>query len=356
MIEIPYIEVNQPIGSFYITKMLANELVELVNVTPRSANNPEAIQREESKKRIKEISHYCSDPDATFPTPIIVSIYEEADITKKDFIFQINTNSGRKIGEVIDGQHRLKGIKESNYADRFELPVILMFNLTEQEKAYVFSIINSKQTKVSSSLIYDLFALSRHRSPQKSAHEIARAFNNDLESPFYGRLKMLGKKQKDQEIAILSQGTFVKYLIELLSKDPDHDYRKSKQGIPLDSNNNLPLRIYFIENKDEIILKILLNLFQALKDVFPKYWENPDNNILWKTTGYTAIMKSFNDLYEIGDTKNDLSYDFFRQAFEIFKDHLEENNIELTGDVFPSNAQQQTKLKNIIVSSIRERM
>ena len=91
MIEIPYIEVNQPIGSFYITKMLANELVELVNVTPRSANNPEAIQRIESKKRIKEISDYCSDPDATFPTPIIVSIYEEADIIKKDFIFQIAT-------------------------------------------------------------------------------------------------------------------------------------------------------------------------------------------------------------------------------------------------------------------------
>ena len=87
-----------------------------------------------------------------------------------------------------------------------------MFDLTEEEKAYVFSIINSKQTKVSSSLIYDLFSLSQHRSPTKTAHEIARALNRNTESPFYKRLKMLGKKIEGEDKATLSQGTFVKYL------------------------------------------------------------------------------------------------------------------------------------------------
>lgn len=348
-----YIEINQPIGTFYITKLKANILASIVNVTPRSAKNDEGIQRVESKKRIKEISDYCSDPDATFPTPIIISIYDNANITKLDQFFQIDTRSSVKIGEVIDGQHRLKGIKDSGYSEEFELLVVLMFNLTEEEKAYVFSIINSKQTKVSSSLIYDLFSLSQHRSPAKTAHEIARSLNRNLESPFYKRLKMLGRKVEGEEKATLSQGTFVKHLVELISKNPDKDYRASKKGIDFETDTMLPLRNYFIQDRDDVILKIIMNLFRALRETFPEYWENPSDNILWKTTGYIAIIKSFNQIYAIGKEKNDLSYNFFEDIFFDFKLYLQKKNIELTSEYFPSNAQQQTKLKNMLIESIR---
>ena len=279
MITTPFIEITQPIGSFYITKLRAVDLSLIVNVTPRSAS-PSAIQRDESSSRINEISRYCSDPDATFPTPIIISVYENAEIHTNNNCFEIQVDEGKKIGEVIDGQHRLKGILKSDYLDRFELPVVLIFNLSEEEKAYVFSIINSKQTKVSMSLIYDLFALSRHRSPQKTSHEIARALNKNTDSPFYNRLKMLGKKENNQELATLSQGTFVKHLIKLLSKNPDEDFRCSKRNKKFKEIPTLPLREYFIRDEDKIILKILLNVFNALKDVFPNEWENPLKNIM----------------------------------------------------------------------------
>ena len=193
MIQLKYIEIKQPIGTFYFSKINAKLLGEIVNVTPRSADHS-AIQRDESKDRINEIAKYCSDPDATFPTPIIVSVYENADVIINNDTIEIGDNA--IIGEVIDGQHRLKGILKSNLAELFELPLVLLFKLTEEEKAYVFSIINSKQTKVSMSLIYDLFALSRHRSPQKTAHEIARALNKSKESPFFNRLKMIGNKEE----------------------------------------------------------------------------------------------------------------------------------------------------------------
>lgn len=354
MIEIPYIEINQPIGSFYITKISADVLINLVNITPRDASNPNAIQREQSNRRINEISNYCSDPDAIFPTPIIISIYEDADIVRNKYTFSLNHSHIDKIGEVIDGQHRLKGIEKSSYSHKFDLPVVLMFDLTEEEKAYIFSIINSKQTKVSTSLIYDLFALSEHRSPQKTAHEIARAMNNNPQSPFYNRLKMLGKKEKEQDEATLSQGTFVKHLIELISKKPDEDYLDSKKEISFKENKELPLREYFIKDKDEIILKILLNLFRSLKDSFPNYWENPKENILWKTTGYIAVIKSFNYIYKIGDDQNDLSYDFFKKLFDNFKKYLDIKNIKLTSEYFPSNAQQQIKLRDMIIESTKK--
>lgn len=76
--------------------------------------------------------------------------------------------------------------------DIFELLVVLIFDLTEEEKAYIFSIINSKQIKVSMNLIYDLFELSEKRSPQKTVHEMARALNQKEAFPFHNRLKMLG--------------------------------------------------------------------------------------------------------------------------------------------------------------------
>ncbi|GAB6009189.1 DGQHR domain-containing protein [Dysgonomonas reticulitermitis] len=350
--KIPFIKIEQPIGTFYISAIRADILNNLVEVRSRFDDKDKGIQREESQYRINEIADYCSDPDATFPTPIIISVYPNAGLQIVDEGFLIDEIG--IIGEVIDGQHRLKGISKSGYANRFELPIILMFNLIEEEKAYVFSIINSKQTKVSMSLIYDLFALSRHRSPQKTAHEIARSLNKMEESPFYNRLKMLGKKEDDQAIAVLSQGTFVQYLLRLISKNPDLDSRLIKKNEELKDDKSLPLREYFINQQDQYILKILLNLFNALKNTFPSEWENPKDNILWKTTGFGAIIGAFNEMYKKGDERDDLTESFFSYCFERFKDLLDKKELKLNSEHFPSNAQQQTKLSSLIIESLEQ--
>ena len=52
----------------------------------------------------------------------------------------------------------------------FDIPVVVMFNLKEEQKAYVFSTINGNQVKVNRSLIYDLFDLSESHSPYKTCH------------------------------------------------------------------------------------------------------------------------------------------------------------------------------------------
>lgn len=353
MKKIPFIEVSQPIGTFYLTKLSANDLSKLVEITPRSADDF-AVQRDESVSRINEIAKYCDDPDATFPTPIIISVFENFTVKVEDNFFLLDYTDGQKIGEVIDGQHRLKGIVKSNNLSAFELPVVLMFSLTDEEKAYVFSIINSKQTKVSMSLIYDLFALSACRSPQKTAHEIARALNKSPDSALQNRMKMLGKKADGQDLATLSQGTFVKYLLPLLAKKPDEDFAKSKKGEILEKTEGLPLRDYFLENSDQIIYKVLLNMFNALKEVFPQYWENPSNNILWKTTGFGAIMKSFNQMYFLGSQNQDLSREHFAKCFNCLKMELALQNKLLTSEFFPSNAQQLGRLSELLIIALEK--
>lgn len=349
MKEVNYIKVEQPIGTFYITSMEASTLAKIAKVERRQ-ENPDAVQREQSEKRIKEIAEYCGESDATFPTPIIIAVDEDANVELTDTKFRFSGNE--KIGDVIDGQHRLEGLKASNHIEKFELPVVLMFNLYPEEKAYVFSIINSKQTRVNMSLIYDLFALSSIRSPYRTCHETARALNKEVSSPFHNRLKMLGKKVAGQELASLSQGTFIKYMLELISRKPDEDTRKLKQGEELTHDEKPVLRNYFINCDDTVLYKIMLNLFSGVRDAFPDEWKNPDEFIISKSIGFGAVIKAFPEIYKIGVEQKTLTQEFFKDTFLAFREHLLKKNIELTSDHFGSNEQARTKLANLIIESI----
>ena len=365
-LEIPYIEVGQPIGTFYLSAINAKTLVDRVEIRRRNSDNvfelslferytntqEQGVQRAQSKERVNKIKDYCSDPDATFPTPIIISIYSDVSYIDKNNTFVFEVDDNKKIGDVIDGQHRLLGISSSGLSGEFNLPVVLMFNLNTEEKAYVFSIINSTQTKVSMSLIYDLFDLSTKRSPQKVAHEIARAMNKMEESPFFNRLKMLGKKEQGQSFAVLSQGTFVTKLLTLISNNPDADSYRLKRGDSLASDRKLPFREYFITEQDGVMLKVLLNCFNALKDVFPKEWDYPDNNVLWKTTGFGGVIKAFPKLYKKGATERNLTEGFFHQCFQNLKVYMEMRKEDFSNKYFSGGGEQlQAKLQSYIEES-----
>ena len=349
MRELSVLEVTQPIGTFYMGVMKAEDLSVIVRVRTRRQSE-DAVQRDETQARISEISEYCSDQDATFPTPIIVSIYPVSSAFIKDQ--KLIYDDEEIIGEVIDGQHRLKGIMNSDYSAKFELPVIFMMNMTNEENAYVFSIINSKQTKVNSSIIYDLYGMAQGRSPQKTVHVLARSMNGNEESPFYNRLKMLGKKEDGQDYATLSQGTFASYIIKLISKNPIEDNRRLKRGDTLADDDNLPLRKFFLLNRDDIILRILLNCFDALKNVFYHEWENPNNNILWKTTGFGAVVMSLPFLLEKGIKNNNLTEKFFINCFTAFRKQLMEDEKLLNSENFGSGKHAQNRLSEIIIKAV----
>lgn len=285
MLKYNYIEVTQPIGTFYLCSIPAVTLLNVLDVVPRSSSNA-GVQRDPSLKRIKEIGEYCTDPDAVFPTPIVISINEDAHVYIDEQSQTIDIPDDEIIGEIIDGQHRLWGIKTAPNKEKFHLPVVMMFDLSVEEKAYIFSTINSNQQKVDPSLIYDLFDVSKERSPQKTVHEIARVMNYNEGSPFYNRLKMLGKKELNQNNATLSQGTFAKSIVELITKDAKKDRLYIKQGKELMPDKKLPFRQYFIDGKDEIITKIIFNCFNALRIVFPYEWDNPKDNILGKPRAF----------------------------------------------------------------------
>ncbi|WP_294132037.1 DGQHR domain-containing protein [uncultured Clostridium sp.] len=344
---VPYIEINQPIGTFYITKLIPETILACTKVNRRSESCI-GIQRSLDNKKVNQIENYSDDPDATFPTPIIIAVdSKKVDIKGNNIEFSDKSI----IGEIIDGQHRIEGLRNSNNRFKFELPVVFMFDLTSEEKAYVFSVINSNQKPVSKSLIYDLFDLSDKRSPYRTAHEIARGLNTDKESAFYGKLKMLGKKEGKE--SSLSQGTFVYHLLKCISKNPDKDSIDIKNKKELTDDISLPLRYYFIKNKDEIIYKIIRNYFNAIARVFSNDWNNSEDFILARSTGYGALMRVFPYVYKIGDKRNTLKEEFFFEIFNSIKDDFY-TKYKFTSDVFSSNEQEQNRLSKIIIELIKE--
>lgn len=352
MKKINTISINQPIGTFYIGKMNGKDLSDTAFINrrdyePNLFDSIGGVQRKDSKKRIISISEYVNDPDAIFPAPIIISVdSNEIKISKTNEIsFDIN----KKIFEVIDGQHRLLGLRESKKAHEFEIPVAILVDITEEQKAYIFSTINSNQEKVSTSLIYDLFGVTEGRSPYKTCHFIARSFNSDKNSPFYQKLKMLGKTVYGEES--LTQGTFVNKIIDLISSDPKKDTVDIKNNKNLIIDSNRPLREFFINNQDDIIYKIILNYFQAISDIFKEEWEQHDKYVIRRTTGFAGLIFALKILLPYGFERKQLSVNFFREYAKNFKAYLEKENIVLTLDKFTSNYKNQNRIRDYFLKA-----
>lgn len=349
IIKVFLIKVEQPIGTFYCGKMYSNDLRSLYKPNNRDLND--GIQRRLKDERLKSIASFCDDPDATFPTPIIISINDNNHSKLErvnDDVYMYEIDNSTPCAEILDGQHRLFGILKTD--KNMELPIVIMFNLTEEEKAYVFSTINSNQQKVDRSLIYDLFELSETRSPYKTCHELARLFNSTPTSPFYKRLKML--ENRDSKYESLSQGTFVTYVSKLISDNPQQDYIDIKNKVHLKDYESCPLRYYFIRNKDEVIYLVLSNCFIAAKKVFDVEWNNPQDYILTKTTGFGGIVKFLKRVLPIIlKTTCDLTEEFFIKVFEKFKILLKQSSLTLKSKDFISGEMSEKKIADLLYES-----
>lgn len=363
------ITVSQPIGTFYLISVPATLLVNSVRISPRQYSSPdnESVQRDSSDKRIKEIALYVTDPDATFPTAIIISadsrkveVNDQTPVKTLVFARDEKEPNSFELGELLDGQHRVKGLKRAmeNGVDLegFELPVVVMLDLDIAEKAYVFSIINSKQTPVNKSLIYDLFGLSTERSPYLTSHEVARAMNTQQGGPFERGLKMLGKRNSPTEM--LTQGSFVKYLLEMITKSPDRDAIALKtESVLVESDR--PFNAFFRNERDELILKTMTNYFSAIREVFPHDWNpeayvkdkaHPDQPtpVLRRTVGHEALMRALMMIWPEARARKTVELDFFLEKARTFRQNIGNTPIDTSN--FRSSGADAGRLANLLVN------
>ena len=351
MVAFRCIPVDQPIGMFYIGAMEARDLVaiswaDIRRIAPDekppsavadASNSPRivgenqetsdfiepldedairyedqgfeeflGIQRELNHSRLADIKKYVQTVDATFPTAVLLAVSSDhASFDESTSKLSIVRHS--KVAKIIDGQHRIAGLTALD-GTTFQVNVAVFIDMDIQDQAMVFATINLKQTKVNKSLAYDLYEFTTSRSPQRTCHNIVRFLNGRQNSPFQGKVKMLGVGREPTET--ITQATFVDRLLRLVSRDPMADRDQLRRGKRLDRAQGSQarqqiFRNLFIREEDRIIALIIWNFFLAVQRKWPTSWENVERgNILNRTTGFGALMRYMRVAYVSMDMPN----------------------------------------------------
>lgn len=321
-VSFPVMKVSQPIGDFYVGKMSAKDLIEISWFDIRRLAGSDdldsylGIQRTVSDDRVREISRYVQLPDATFPTAVILAVEGRCaaienlcpDTPDTDFFRLSLKNIPGEFGEdttvlfrgiarVLDGQHRIKGLKESPInLEKFDVNVCVFVEADISDQASIFATVNLAQTKVNKSLVYDLLSYSKSRSPERSCHTVTVTLDQSDKSPFYRRIKRLGVSTEGRFGEVLTQATVVKAMLPYITSDVMRDRAIGKNGgqwpqsEEFDSSK-LIFRNWFIQGNDETIALQMMHYFEAVRRRWPDAWGSVETgNMLPRTNGFRAFM------------------------------------------------------------------
>ncbi len=335
MMKVPYIRIKQRSETFLMSKFNALVLLDHINfhyrepyskfekenvilkdkkyietITKRGIeleSNDEGVQRRLQIERINSIKRFIEGDTQNFlPNTVLLS----ADISKyPDLEEEYIASESREFGEfqfpddflfsIIDGQHRLAGLSqiEKQLLKEFEIPAIVLFNVSKSTAAKLFADINGKQKAVNKSLIYDLYSEIEKDSLNdiKRFHSICENLYTSEKSPLYRQIKMLGIGS-----GAISQAFFIDYVKDAVNKTGlskhntqtifDHLYyffKAYQETFP----DDWPVPIRFFTNED-----IDLHAERVLK---------VNKSQLVKTNGFGAIMRAFPYIYNLalGDSK-----------------------------------------------------
>lgn len=362
--EIKCIQATQPIGDMYVCvidsvflQKIAYADVRRNESDCRDVEKYVGVQRVLDPKREKEIGKYVNFVDATFPNSIIICLSSQ-DAEYDEGSSTLRIKDEYSVASVLDGQHRIAGLKSLKGDSRFDCIVTVFIDIELEDQAIIFATINTEQKKINKSLAADLTEFYNSRSPQRTCHNIARALRANEKSPFYEKISILGSAKKDKGES-LTQYQFVKELLKHITSSPleDRDILKrtdfwgNRQKLTYTDKElkTYCLRALFVEDETDVkIAQVVLNYFSAVRKRWPESWNNVENNnILNKTTGFIAFMKLFKDIYTYIDREIPSIEDFY-SMFELvpIKDG------DFTREDYPSGGSGENKLYKNIKESI----
>ena len=203
--------------TFYTFLIRADELLKIAYVGhkgSRDTENLETYQRMLQPRRLKKIAEHING-GGKFPTNIVVNLKTGKKTTLR---FDVKDKYGEEAwgilhlppiyasAWIIDGQHRLYGYayargQEGFNQDSTVLPILAYENLPAAKEMNLFIDINSKQVKVSTGLLVELYAdLHWHSSDPEEAFSallsrITSRLNSEKTSPLHDRMVVTGKKK-----------------------------------------------------------------------------------------------------------------------------------------------------------------
>lgn len=362
----------QPIGDIFIASMsfkiirkIAFFDVRRVLQEDRDVERYLGIQRPLDTRRVADLERYVNYYDASFPTAIIIAIEEryvrfDAD-ARRLTISNVPKGSSKpdiaisNLARVIDGQHRIAGLFKFE-GENFDVPVSIFVGADIADQAHIFSTVNLEQNKVNKSLVYDLYSLSKSRSPQRTCHNIVVTLDQDPDSPFYRRIKRLGVTTVEGRFEPISQAGFVEMLMRYISKEPKDDRDAILKGGSLrpaqgDDIWKYPFRNLFIHENDIKIAEAIFDYFDVVKRRWADAWNNvrKEGPILNRTNGFRALMRAYGVLYAMqGVPGGSINRGFLEKHFG----SIRIRDDQFTIDRFPPGTSGESRLYRLFIGEL----
>lgn len=276
-VEANFVEMCLDTVKIYTFPMSVKDLVKISYVAVRGRDKEEgAVQRVLNKKRISSIKQYVLDGN-TFVNTFVINWNDEnyiPEVGAEKIVIPLVDS----VAQLIDGQHRLEGLKEAIKVDESisdkKILVSMVIGLKTKEAAKIFININTEQKPAPKSLIFDLYGVTeddKNYAITRSG-DIAKELNENVESPYYNLIKYPGNPRGKGKIDLST-------VVAVLKKYVDIDGKFVEKNIW-----DLNLQSQFI-----------INYFSAIKYHWDKEdaWGNASQNVFFKASGFVAAMEFF---------------------------------------------------------------
>lgn len=263
--------------TIYTLIMSVKDLANISYVAVRGKDTEEgAVQRVLNRQRIMSIKNYVLDDNLFVNTFVVNWTYTNSLPIVSETEIELPILYGA--AQLIDGQHRLEGIKAAmtekpDLANK-TIIVSLAINLETKDAAKIFLNINSEQKPVPKSLIYDLYGVTAEERnfAINRAEDIARILNEDVNSPFYNVIKYPGTPRGRGKLDLST-------VVNALKTYVDHDGKLEEKNISSLNSQASVLRNYF-------------NALKYHADKTSK-WSTISSNIFYKAAGFIGAIEFF---------------------------------------------------------------
>ena len=268
----PFIEVQQKEHSFKLVSLPAGLLTRISYASVRRKDQEEgAVQRVLNNSRIAGIKDFALRM-GDFPASIVLNWIGGSMAVNNG---QVEILDLPKLAQIIDGQHRVAGLKaaiedDPSVAD-YQIPVAIYENLDTAHSARIFISINTEQRPAPKSLVFDLYGVTASDLMDPAA---IRA--NDIVfhlcaegQPYYRWIKLPNQERQRGGIALSTAVNAIKPLVD------------SKGQLEQIGATEL-----------EIKKIIFSNYFSAIMDKYDHKWDDRANAFIY-ASGFIGAIDFF---------------------------------------------------------------
>jgi DGQHR domain-containing protein len=314
------LRVRQKDKEVYLFALKAGDLLKRYHVDRVGVSNPDGYQRPLREARLREIMRYLDKEEGDFPTSILLNIREREGVA---------FNSVSKVDEgvekgilvipedktlwLVDGQHRLEGIKYSiekglEWLTNYPLLVSLFVGLERYNEMREFYVVNTRQKGVQADVaerhLTQMMAIEgklrlvelegKAKFRQARALRIVDALRQRKDSPWLKAIRFPGEVKSP--VHLVRQHTMVVAVKEIF-KDP------------------------FIERlTDDQLSDLIIAYWQAIRELLPEAFTNPDSYSVQKIPGIYAFHMIFPDVFELCRESGDFSKERMKEVLGQMED------------------------------------